>query len=95
MSATAENQPFDPFFLIGINREGGRDGGMEISYGYLLVPLRSNASGNKRHHLENLDTLVLRNHGMIRYVSHVDDVEEEPYSADLLDDPELSGKHLY
>lgn len=31
---------------------------------------------------------------MIRYISHIDDVDEEPYSADLLENPEFSsGKH--
>lgn len=45
-----------------------------------------------RHHYErHLDTLVLQNHGMLRFYSHTDDAEDEPYSADLLDDPELIG----
>lgn len=35
--------------------------------------------------------LILQNHGIIRYLSHHEESEDEPYSADLLDDPELIG----
>ena len=43
MSATgnAENQPFDPFYMLGMRS----DAGLEVSYGYLLVPSRSSVVG--------------------------------------------------
>lgn len=41
MSATGENQPFDPFYMLGMRR----DAGLEVSYGYLLVPSRSSVVG--------------------------------------------------
>lgn len=43
MSSAAENQPFDPFNLLGIERR--TDGAQEVSYGFLLVPLK--AGGGK------------------------------------------------
>ncbi|KAG5669423.1 hypothetical protein PVAND_017310 [Polypedilum vanderplanki] len=96
MSSNGENQPFDPFNLLGIERRF--DGSQEVSYGYLLVPSRVTGSsgGNalKKHHHDHIDTLVLRNHGIVRYISHNDDMDDEPYTADMLDDPELSaGRH--
>lgn len=45
----------------------------------------------RHHHERLLDTLSLQNHGMLRYISHHEDADDEPYSADLLDDPELIG----
>lgn len=45
----------------------------------------------RHHHERHFDTLALQNHGMFRYISHHDEGEDEPYSADLLDDPELIG----
>lgn len=44
MSSAGENQPFDPFNLVGIERRA--DGGQEVSYGYLLVPSKGSNGKN-------------------------------------------------
>lgn len=92
MSSAGENAPltFDPFNLLGIERR--TDGGQEISYGFLLVPSKIIGGSGKihRHQERHLETLVLQNHGMLRYMGR-DEGDDEPYSADLLDDPELIG----
>lgn len=93
MSSNGDNAPFDPFNLLGIERR--TDGGQEISYGFLLVPSKTVGGSGKIHrHQErqhHLDTLVLQNHGLLRFFGHQDETDDEPYSADLLDDPELIG----
>lgn len=107
MSGNNEPQPFDPFDLMGIERRS--ESGQEISYGHLLVPSRpSTVKESKKHnshhdHYEVTSSIAMRNHGVSRYYPHdlpsVINEEHEnnhvvPYSADLLDDPELvAGKH--
>ena len=46
MSSTAENQPFDPFNLLGIERR--LDGQAEVSYGHLLVPSKPNSGSGAK-----------------------------------------------
>ena len=89
MSSNADNAPFDPFNLLGIERRTD-GGGQEISYGFLLVPSKSSGKSSHRHHERHLDSLALQNHTMHRYISHHEECEDE-YSADILDDPELIG----
>jgi len=111
------DQPFDAFSLLGIERPF--ESSCEVSYGHLLTPTRPYQK-EKKHtavlneaNIDLLNTASLKNHGVARYYNlesmrnltaspqnvQQTDVEDSPsivvpYSANLLDDPELiAGKH--
>jgi hypothetical protein len=67
------DQPFDAFNLLGIERRA--DTNQEISYGHLLVPSKSTKEKKHSHHdrcehFEVTNTLSMRNHGFPRFFSH-------------------------
>lgn len=122
--SSINDQPFDAFNLLGIDRP--YETTTEVSYGHLLTPSRPKQDKNKMHNMVNygdfnvdaINTAVMKNHGIQRYynlenvrnltssplqnpaMAQIIDPEDSPqcgivpYSANLLDDPELTaGKH--